>query len=160
VGIEEKDLQTTGVSVNPKYVHIKDKEPRLVGYVATYDLNVTVRKLVEVGNVLDEAVKAGANREVGIRFASSDPEKMIDQARKAAVAEARKKAKMYAEGAGAGLGLVKSISEGSYSPYREYKLDMQALTSSEVRSLPIAAGEQELSISVTLMYDLVHATNG
>lgn len=157
MGIAEKDLQTTAVSVNPKYFYPKEKEPRLVGYVATYDLSVTVRRLPDVGKVLDLAVENGANRSVGIRFASSDPEKLLDQARAAAVAEARKKSKLYVEGAGAALGLVQSISEGSSGYHREYRFDMPMKAESG-QSLPIAAGEQELAINVTLTYGIVHPT--
>jgi uncharacterized protein YggE len=154
LGIAEKDVQTTNVNVSPKYVYEKDKEPRLVGYVASYDLTVTVRKISEAGKVLDAAVDAGANQRASVSFASSEPEKMIEQARLAAVTEARKKAKLYAEGAGATLGLVRSISEGTYSPWRRYEFEMKARSDSAPQSLPIAAGEQELSISVTVTYDL------
>src|SRR3954471_669975 len=62
LGIADKDVQTNNVNVSPKYVYEKDKEPRLVGYVASYDLTVTVRKLTETGKVLDAAVEAGANQ--------------------------------------------------------------------------------------------------
>ena len=157
LGVKEKDLQTAGVSVNPKYNRKKDEEPQLVGYVATYDLSVTARKLADVGKLLDAAVDAGANRNVGIRFASANPEKMLDEARTAAVKEARKKAELYATGAGAGLGLVQSISEGTAGHYQEHRLAMpQAAKFSD--SLPIAPGEQEMSVTVTLTYGLVHGT--
>jgi uncharacterized protein len=152
--IAEKDVQTNNVNVTPKYVHEKDKEPRLVGYVASYDLTVTVRKMSETGKVLDAAVEAGANQRASVSFACSDPEKMIEQARLAAVTEARKKAKLYAEGAGATLGLVRSISEGSHSPWRTQSFEMLKSDAGSPRPMPIAAGEQELSVSVTVTYDL------
>src|SRR5262245_17493464 len=72
LGIPEKDLQTSNVSIQPRYVHEKDKEPRFIGYEVTYDLAVTLRQLPQVGKVLDEAVKAGANRRVGISFGCED----------------------------------------------------------------------------------------
>jgi uncharacterized protein YggE len=155
--IPEKDLHTGGMSLNPKYVHPRDQEPRLVGYVATYDLRVTVRKMKEIGKVLDQAVENGANQRVGIQFASSQADKLLDQARLAAVREARKKAELYVQGAGAGLGLVRSISEGNATPWMRQELCMP-MKAGGASSLPIAAGEQELSISVTLTYDLIHTT--
>lgn len=157
LGIAEKDLQTGGVNVAPKYHHDKDKEPRLVGYVASYDLNVTVRRLADVGAVLDAAVEAGVNGRASISFACNDPEKLIGQARLAAVTEARAKARVLAEGAGAGLGLVRTISEGSHSPWRMQQFDMPARGETAAASLPIAGGEQEVSVSVTVTYDLAHA---
>lgn len=158
LGILEKDIQTTGVNVSPKYFYPKDEPPRLLGYVASYDLTVKVRKLNEVGKVLDAAVAAGANRNVGISFASSDAEKLVKQARLAAVTDAREKARMLVEGAGGALGLVRSITEGSYSPWRQHRFDLPARGEMASRPLPIAAGEQELSITVTLTYDITHAT--
>jgi uncharacterized protein YggE len=158
LGIDEKDMQTQGVSLNPKYFYPKDEPPRLLGYTATYNLQVTVRKLKEVGKILDAGADAGANQQVGIQFASSDPEKLIDQARLAAVTEARKKAMLYSKGAGASLGLVQSISEGSYQPWRRYDLMMSKEVRMANAPLPIAAGEQELSISVTVTYNLVHTS--
>jgi uncharacterized protein YggE len=157
LGVQEKDLQTAGVNVSPKYHHPKDQEPRLVGYVATYDLSVTARKLADVGKLLDAAVEAGANRSVGIRFASADPEKMLDEARAAAVKEARKKAELYVTGAGAQLGLVQSISEGTPNLYREHRLQLAA-GAKAADALPIAAGEQEMTVTVTLTYGIVHGT--
>jgi uncharacterized protein YggE len=104
--------------------------------------------------VLDAAVEAGANRRASVSFSCSDPEKLTEQARLAAVAEARKKAKQLAEGAGATLGLPRSIAEGTASPWRTYHFEMQAKPDVAARTLPIAAGEQELSVSVTVTYDL------
>src|SRR5262245_19096532 len=156
LGVAEKDMQTIGLSLHPRYVHRKDEEPRLVGYTAVYDLKVTVRKLDSVGRILDLAAECGANRNVGIQFACAEPEKLIDQARAAAVAEARKKAELYTRGAGATLGPVQSIQEGSVSPWRHVQFDMAAVKQAPGASLPIATGEQELSVTVTITYGLVH----
>jgi uncharacterized protein len=158
MGIDVKDIQTTGVNVSPKYFYPKDEPPRLLGYVASYDLTVKVRKLNEVGKVLDGAVEAGANRSVGISFGSSEADKLVKQARLAAVTEAREKAKLLVEGAGAALGLVRSINEGNPSSHYQRRFDMPAKGEMDVSSLIIAAGEQEMSVTVTLVYDITHAT--
>jgi hypothetical protein len=158
LGISEKDLQTTGVKVQPRYHHPKDKAPVLLGYTATYDLSITVRKLDQIGHVLDASVESGANRSVGIRFACSNPEKLLEQARIAAVAEARKKAQLYVTGAGAQLGLVQSIVEGNYSHYRDYRFEMLPKAALAGLPLPIATGEQEMTITVTLTYNIAHGS--
>lgn len=158
LGLAEKELRTGGVNVSPKYFYEKDKEPKLVGYVASYDLSVTVRRLAEVGAVLDAAVEAGVNQRASISFSSSDADKLIRQARLAAVAEARAKARELAEGAGAGLGMVKTITEGSHSPWHTRHFDMPARAEMGVRPLPISAGEQEMSVSVTITYELAHVS--
>jgi uncharacterized protein YggE len=158
LGVLDKDLQTTGVNVSPKYHRPKDEEPRLVGYVATYKLSVTARKLGDIGKLLDAAVEAGANRSVGIRFACAKAEKLLDEARAAAVKEARKKAELYVTGAGAQLGLVRSVSEGTPNCYREQRFELAAPGKFAADSLPIAAGEQEMSVTVTLTYSIVHGS--
>ncbi len=153
-GIDPKDTKTAGLNIAPRYVQHKDQEPELVGYTATYDLNVTVRKLDEAGRVLDALADNGANRHVNIAFGHSDIEKLMDEARTKAAAEARKNANLYVTAAGASLGQVLSISEGpayqpTYSPFeRLAKMDA---------GLPIAAGTQDLSVSITVVYAINHA---
>ena len=94
-GIDPKDMKTTGLNISPRYVTHKDAEPELVGYTATYDLSVTVRKLDESGRVMDALVKAGANRQMNIALGHSDIEQMMDEARTKAAQDARKKAELY-----------------------------------------------------------------
>jgi uncharacterized protein YggE len=157
LGLDAKDLKTSNIQVSPKYDHPKDKAPVLVGYTAGYDLNVTVRDLSLMGKVLDAAVEAGANRQMTISFGCSDPEKYLDEARRKAVAEARKKAEIYVTGAGASLGLVQNISEGNFIPYRSFQYEHIAPAGAKLE-LPIAAGEQETSVTVTVTYGITYAT--
>jgi uncharacterized protein YggE len=154
LGIEPKDMKTGSLSVNPRYHYVKNKPPRLIGYTASYNLTVTVRKLDGLGKVLDDLVDAGANRDVSVSFGCSDPEKALDQARARAVAEARKKALIYVKGAGAALGQVLSISEGSHYPWRTYRFEH--LAKSADAPLPIAVGQQEMRVTVTVTYAIVH----
>jgi uncharacterized protein YggE len=153
-GIDPKDMKTTGLGVSPRYVKHEDQEPELVGYTATYDLSVTVRKLDEAGRVIDALVENGANRHVSIAFGHSDIEKMIDEARTKAALDARKKAELYVTASGASLGQVLSISEGqAYAP--QY-LTLGVAEKAAAR-LPIAAGTQDLSVNLTVVYAINHA---
>jgi uncharacterized protein YggE len=152
-GIDPKDIQTANVSVNPEYIHPKDQEPVLVGYVVSYDLKVTVRKLSDLGPVLDDLVKNGANRNVSISFGCSDIEKLLDEARIKAIADARHKADLYAGAAGTKTGRVLEISEVSVGQPRVYQLELRDAKDA-MPGLEIAAGQQELSVSVTVVYGL------
>jgi uncharacterized protein YggE len=154
LGLAPKDMKTSSLGVNPRYLYVKDQPPRLLGYTASYTLSLTVRDLNKLGRVLDGVVESGANRDMGISFGCSDPEKLIDQARARAVAEARKKAEIYVKGAGATLGQVQSISEGGYTPWRQFRYEHLAKAADA--ALPIAAGEQEMSVSVTVTYGIAH----
>jgi uncharacterized protein YggE len=153
-GIDPKDMKTTGLNVSPRYVTHKDREPELVGYTASYDLNVTVRKLDEAGRVVDALVENGANRHMSLAFGHSDLDKMMDEARTKAAADARKKAELYVTASGASLGQVLSISEGqAFAPgYVQY----ERLAKADA-GLPIAAGAQELTVSITAVYAINHA---
>jgi uncharacterized protein YggE len=152
-GTDEKDFKTAGVQVTPRYDRPKDKAPVLVGYTVSYDLSITARDLKKVGKLLDGLVSAGANRGMQISFGMDNPDELLDQARVAAVADARKKAEIYTKGAGASLGSVQAISEGSFQPYQQFRYEhLAAGTPGADSSLPIAAGQQELSVTVTVTY--------
>jgi uncharacterized protein YggE len=150
MGLEPKDYKTSGLNLTPRYVHPKNQEPQLVGYTASYDLTVTVRKLNELGKVLDTLVENGANRRMNISLGCADPEKWLDQARLKAVADARKKAQLYVTGAGAALGQVVSISDGQNYAWRS--LQYEHVAKAGDAPLPIAAGEQEMTVNVTITY--------
>jgi uncharacterized protein YggE len=153
-GVEKKDLKTSNVHMQPRYLTKKDEEPQFLGYTASYDLSVTVRKLDQMGTLLDSMVEAGANRNMNISFGCSKLDELIDEARGKAVAEARKKANLYVTGAGARLGDVLGISDSPYHPHPQYfAVDAMAVREAKA-SLPVAAGEQETSITVTITWSI------
>jgi uncharacterized protein YggE len=154
LGLDPKDLQTSGLNVSPKYIHRPNQEPQFVGYTASYDLRITVRKLPDMGKILDSAVEAGANQRMNISFGCSEYDRLLDEARAKAVADARKKATIYATGAGARLGKVLVISENAPNPYRHFQYEHAPLAAGS-KMLDIAAGEQELSVQIHLEYTLV-----
>jgi uncharacterized protein YggE len=154
-GIDPKDLKTTGLNVSPRYVSHKDREPELVGYTAAYNLNVTVRKLGEAGRVVDALVENGANRNMSLAFGHSDLDKLMDEARTKAAGDARKKAELYVTASGASLGQVLSISEGQAFAPQQFAFEARAALG--VKELPIAAGTQDLTVNITVVYAINHA---
>src|SRR5579871_3358331 len=80
LGVEDKDLKTGSLSVQPRYSQKPKEEPKFLGYTVTYELNVTVRKLTQMGELLDAMVDAGANREMNISFGCSKMDDLIEQA--------------------------------------------------------------------------------
>ena len=152
--LQEKDFKTTNLNCQPRYLHKKDEAPKLLGYTVTYDLVVTVRKLDQMGALLDRMVDAGANRHMKVSFGCSNRDELMDKARINAVAEARKRANLYVTGAsdGARLGDVLGISDTPHHFQGQmFPVDAMALREGKA-SLPIAAGEQELSVSVTIRW--------
>jgi len=150
-GIAPTDLQTGQLSLEPRYDHSSnDGVPKMTGFVATTMLDVRVRDLDLLGTVLDAVVQDGANRLGGVRFDLTDREPALDAARRDAVAVARARAELYAEAAGVTLGDLQSLSEQQNygGPQPMFARDMAM----ESMPVPMAAGEVNLSASVTLVY--------
>jgi uncharacterized protein YggE len=151
-GLDPKDMQTSGLNVSPKYHYVKDQPPRLIGYTVSYDLKVTCRKLDQMGVIVDGLVSNGANRNVNVAFGIADPEKLQDEALRKAVEAARKKAQIEATAAGAQLGSVISISDNQNLQFRQYTFEYAPAAAGADKSLPIAAGEQSMDVTVHLVF--------
>ena len=147
-GIAERDIQTSRLSLQPQYDSSKSGNARLTGFQANNQVTVRIRDIDKLATVLDRAIAAGANEMSGIEFVVSEQSKLLDQARGEAIADARRKAELYARAAGAKLGQVVSISEEGTSPQPR---PMQAMRAGAV---PIAPGEQTLRVIVSVSYEL------
>jgi len=151
LGIATRDIQTTDISVSPQRRQGKDGQPpEIVGYEVSNQVRVKVRDLARLGRVLDQQVGQGANLVYGIRFGLQEPAPRLDEARKLAMADARRKAELYATAAGLKVGRVIAVQEaGAASPRPE--MAPRALMSAAV---PVAPGEQEIKTSVTVTFTL------
>ncbi|MBS9719322.1 SIMPL domain-containing protein [Tianweitania sp. BSSL-BM11] len=160
-GIADADLQTSSLSIEPRYVYPANKdgeqqEPKLVGYQVTNSLGVRVRQIDKVGALLDKAVSLGVNQGGQINFDSADTTKVVSEARKRAVQDAMERAKTLAEAAGIKLGQVTEISE---SNLRQPPVPMMMAKSMEARpapqAVPVEAGENvyRVEVSVTFAID-------
>ena len=153
-GIADKDVQTSNFMVQPRYNFVENKPPELVGYDVSNNVTITVRKIGDLGALLDKVVQAGSNQINGIGFDVSEPSASLDAARKLATEDATRKAKIYAEAMGVSLGSVMSISEGVNfqppMPLARGKLMMDAAAA----PVPVAAGEQRLSVDVNITWEI------
>src|SRR5215470_10100675 len=147
-GIAERDIQTSRLSLQPQYDPNKGGNARLTGFQANNQVTVRIRDIDKLATVLDRAIASGANEMSGIEFVVSEQSKLLDQARGEAIADARRKAELYARAAGAKLGQVVSISEEGTAPQPR---PMQAMRAGAV---PIAPGEQTLRAIVSVSYEL------
>lgn len=145
-GIAERDIQTSSLSLDPIHAYPEGEAPVLTGYAAHSNVQVRLRELDTVGMILDSLVSEGANQLAGISFALGDPAVAEDDARRAAIADARARAETYADSAGVSLGEVLSISESGAGGAMPVAYAMRA------DSVPVAAGEIEVSASVTVVY--------
>jgi uncharacterized protein YggE len=149
-GIEEKDFQTSRLSLQPQYPPNRAGPSAIVGYRASNRVTVRLHDVTKVAGVIDTLVAAGANDIGGINFMVANASKLLDDARTQAVADARRKAEIYAKAAGVTLGVPLSISEeGAPGPilYRA-KLATNAMAA----SAPVAQGEETLHVNVSVSW--------
>jgi uncharacterized protein YggE len=147
-GVEPRDMQTSNLSINPNWSGYDSSTPTISGYVAMNLLTVRVRALDTTGAVLDAAVADGANTLNGMTFGLADPEPVLNEARKEAVADASAKAELLAAAAGVKLGEVVSITDaGTMSdPSPMYR---DAVSASPV---PVVGGELGLVANVSVTW--------
>lgn len=152
-GLKDRDLQTSGLSVQPEYSYPEKGERVLQGYEASNGLNVQVRDLEKLGGILDQVTRDGANDIGGLSFGLQESAKALDEARVAAVKDARRRAEMMAEAEGVKLGRVLEIREGSAPG----PIPMMRMAAAEalMSPAPIEAGEMEYSASVTVTWELI-----
>ena len=147
-GIDEKDYQTSRLSLQPQSSSSRPGAPPVItGYRASNRVTIRLHDVTKVANVIDTLVGAGANDIGGISFMVSQASKLLDDAREQAIADARRKAEIYARAAGVTLGEPLNISEGG-APAPIVFRRMAAAP----ESAPIAQGEETLQLSVSVSW--------
>ncbi len=156
-GIEARDIQTSGLSLNPVMDYSREGEaPQVTGYRAENMLTLRVRDIDALGGVLDAIVGAGANEIRGISFEREDNRAVQDEARQNAVADARHRAEVIAEAAGLDLGPVLTIRHGMTGGPRPEPMRMRAMASAPGGGeVPVAAGELSLNAQVDMQFALL-----
>jgi uncharacterized protein YggE len=152
-GVAEQDVQTARLDLSPVYQQAQRGQgpPRIAGYRAVNQLTVKVRDLAALGRLLDELVQQAANRLEGLQFVVDDPAALLDEARRKAVADAKRKAALFAEATGVTLGPVTMVQEQAARPPGPYPIAMARATMAEV-AVPVAPGEVTFSASVTVRF--------
>jgi uncharacterized protein YggE len=157
-GIDEKDVQTTWLTLEPRSYF--RKQVRISYFVATQTLLITVRDLSKLDAILESLVKAGGNKIDGIAYETSDLRKYRDEARELAVKAAREKAQALAHALGQEIGKAQSIEESPQSiEYYNYNVVANdklegGLAEKSLRS-STAAGERKVTASVVVAFDLL-----
>ncbi|MEQ8482253.1 MAG: SIMPL domain-containing protein [Hoeflea sp.] len=160
-GIAERDLQTGGFSIQPRWVYPDNntqprEAPSIVGYQVQNTLTVRVRDLDRLGAILDTSVSLGVNQGGNIVFTNDDQESIRDQARADAVSRARAKAAQMTEALGVSLGRVTQISENQRSgqPVPMMRAEMAAMSAKGSDAVPVASGESEYRVTVSVTWEI------
>ena len=152
--IADNDIQTAGLSLQPTYENtVSSGRGRINGFQASTQLTIKVREIPKLADVIDRVVAAGASDINGIEFIVSAPSPALDAARTEAVADARRKAEIYAKAADVKLGRVIALSENGAMPE-----PMMMMAEARVgRSSPaVMPGEKTLRLTVTVTYELAN----
>lgn len=174
VGISEKQIKTTNYSLYPEYGIDKPlTEPlmtpgpdtslsipaiapdqNVTAYTVTVTMQVTADSIDKANKAIDLATKSGANQIGSVQFVLSDAtrEKLLAEARKEAIENAKKKAKDISKAAGIKLGKITNIYESSPNQpypynYQEKAMDAQSLDTQ------LNPGETNIQVTVTLTYE-------
>ena len=153
-GIDAKDIQTSNFSVEPRYTNPRDGTPsRIDGYRVSNQVTVLVRDVAALGSLVDKLASLGANQIYGLNFEVSKAETLKDEARKEAVANARRRAELLAAAAGAEVGDVVTISE-SVDHIGPRPMAMARTAEMKMDAPPMEAGTHTLEANITVTWKL------
>lgn len=155
-GAEERNIQTSNFNIWPQQDYQEGRLPRILGYQVSNQITVRSTKIGDAGRLLGVAINAGVNTSSGLTFEVSDPARGREQGLRAAYEDARAKATLLAQAAGRSIGRAITISEGLqaqpiHPPMMGRVMSMEAKAVSDV---PVEAGSQELSYTVSVVFEL------
>jgi len=158
-GVESRDIQTSGLSVQPRYERPQrpggDDRAIVAGYSASNQLSLRARRLESLGELLDDVVAAGANEIRGLSFDVADRAKLLDEARIRAVEDAKRKATLYADAAGIRLGVIINLQEES-ADHEPRPMAARAGQMQSAAPVPIEAGEITLRTRVRMTWRIAN----
>jgi len=153
-GIAERDIQTSGINLNPQYRYAENQPPEITGYQASNTVRIKVRDIGKLGGVLDALVASGANQVNGPSFEIDQPEAAYDEARRAALVKARARAKMYADALGVRVRRIVSIDEGGgFQPPMPMPM-MARAEKGAAYDTAVSPGETTLSANLNVVFEL------
>lgn len=156
MGIEDRDLQTSGYNLQPKIDWSNGKQS-IIGYTLSQTLNVKVRALDKAGDVIQKVVDLGANQISGVQFTIDDPVSLQDEARMKAIRDAEKKAKQLADATGLHIVKIVTFSEngGDYPRPMPYAADM-AIGGAGLKAVApsVQAGSLDVTMNVSVTFEV------
>ncbi len=164
-GVEDKDLKTTSFNIYPLYEWQKasteiwpppEGTRILVGYEITQSLQVKIRDLDKIGDIIQGAADSGANQIGSLQFTIDDQDELKKQAREEAIEEAKEKARELASQLAVQLVRITSFSESGVAPrFSYYDTAMkEAIGSAEAPAPQIETGENKIEVSVSITFEI------
>ncbi|MBD8678299.1 SIMPL domain-containing protein [Sphingomonas sp. CFBP 13720] len=151
-GVAERDLQTSQIQLQPQYRYAENQPPAITGYQASNTVSVRFRDVAKSGAILDALVTQGANQIDGPTLSVDAADAAMDEARTDAIRRARARAELYAKAAGLRVDRILTIAEGSDQLPQPPMPMMARMMEKSADSTPVAAGEQELGVTVSVRF--------
>ncbi|MCE7798452.1 SIMPL domain-containing protein [Sphingobium sufflavum] len=155
-GIDRKDVQTSGINLNPQYDYNNRTDgqgPKFIGYEASNQLTVKIRKIAAAGDVIDRMVGAGATNINGPTFGIADDTAVLEKARTKAIAASKARAEYYARQSGYRSVRLLSISEGGETG-RVFPAPMMVRADSAAKGTSVEPGQLSTSVTLSVQYVL------
>ena len=154
-GIAVKDIRSANISVYPEYNWTQETGTKITGYRASQSFDVLVRKAADAGTIIEAVVTAGGDNVQlgGVIPTTLNPSAATEDARAAAVANAKSKASSYAKLLGTSIGKVLSLEEQS-SPVYSSPFPMAKAGMADAAAVEIDLGEQDVTVSITVRWAL------
>ena len=154
-GIDDRDIQTSNLNLNPDYRYDNNQPPKLTGYTASNQLTVRFRDIANSGKIIDALVSEGANQINGPTLTIDKPEAALDEARARAVVAGRTRADLYARSLGMRVVRLVAVSESASSyPVRPPMAVMMEARGQVAADSKIDPGEQKLQVNLAMTYEL------
>ncbi|HKH28505.1 MAG TPA: SIMPL domain-containing protein [Sphingomicrobium sp.] len=153
-GIEERDVQTSTINLNPEYRYQENRAPQLVGYTASNQVSIRFHDIRNTGKILDALVAEGANQINGPTLTIDKPEAALDEARLKALANGRARADVYARALGRRVARIVSISESGGGNPVPPPMPMMMEARAQNADSKILPGEQKLQVALSIVFDL------
>ncbi|HEX3677853.1 MAG TPA: SIMPL domain-containing protein [Sphingomicrobium sp.] len=151
-GVDDRDIQTSNVSLNPEYRYPENQSPQLVGYTASNQLTIRFRDIRSSGKILDALVSEGANQINGPSLTIDKPEAALEEARASAVQIGRARAELYARSLG--LRVVRIVSVSESGGYAAPPPPVPMMARAETANTNIEPGEAKLQVSLAMTFEL------
>jgi len=154
-GIAVKDIRSANISVYPEYNYTQEAGTKITGYRASQSFDVLVRKAADAGSTIEAVVTAGGDNVQlgGVIPTTLNPAAASEEARAAAVANAKSKASSYAKLLGTSIGKVLSLEEQS-SPVYSSPFPMAKAGAADAAAVEIDLGEQDVTVTITVRWTL------
>ena len=163
LGVQEQDLKTTSFNISPRYEWYYpqtclyppcSQNRALVGYEVTQTLQVKIRDMAKIGDIIQKATAAGSNQAGDLQLTIDKQDELLKQAREQAIEKAKNKAEELASQLGVKLVRITNFSESGASPYLPNYMEAKGLGGSEAAAPQIETGQNKIAVTVSITYQI------